>query len=219
MPLRHSGVLVTCWVLAACAKVPTPCTSADACGAGTECLANRCVVEGSEPVAEDSQRSVAHVTEFAVLAQQLDYGGTLPAAMTFGSQHAGTLLVLLRFEPIWRAMGRLEQAFLLLEPMPRARASASSVEIDIWRIEGDWSTGELDWMSQPELGHPRASGLARSNGAPLRVDITHLVDHLNRNPDHDHGIALRASPVGRGGVTYATGVGGGSAPRIELYTR
>lgn len=219
MPLRRTGVLVTCWVLAACANVPTPCTGEDVCADGTECLANRCVVEGSEPVAEDSQRSIAHVTQFAVLAEQVEYGGALPASVTFGSRQAGTLLVLLRFQPIWRDRSRLEQAFLLLEPMPRARSSASSVEIDVWRIEDDWSTGKLDWMSQPELGHPRASALASSNGAPLRVDITHLIHYLKRNPEHDHGIALRASPVGGGGVSYATGVAGGSAPRIELYTR
>lgn len=211
--------MATSWLLLQCASTPKPCTSAVSCDQGRECLANRCVAFGSEPVAENSSRSIARVMEMAVIASDLEYSGGLPAAVSFGARRTGTVELLLRFEPIWLRSARIEQAFLLLDPLPRARTSAANVSVDIWRVEEAWSKTELSWLAQPDLGHPKAEGIASANHAPLRVDVTQLVRFLKRFPEKDHGLAIRAAGHDAAGVSYATGVGGGRAPRIEVYAR
>ena len=213
------ALIATSWGLLHCAATPKPCTGADTCGGGQECLANRCVALGSEPVAESGSRSIARVTEMAVIASDLDYSSGLPTAVSFGAQRVGTVELLLRFEPIWRRSGRIEQAFLLLDPLPKGRTSAATINVDVWRVEEAWSKSELSWLAQPELGHPKAEGIASANNAPLRVDVTQLVRYLQRFPEKDHGLAMRAAGHDAAGVSYATGVGGGKAPRIEVYAR
>lgn len=219
MHVRRSALALTCLLQCHCAPTPVPCNGPNRCDAGSECLANRCVPLGSEPVAENSQRAVAEVTEFAVIASAGDFGGGLPGFVALGAERTGTLELLLRFEPIWRTGGRVDQAFLLLDPLPHSRSATGEVAVDVWRIEHAWSRADVTWMSQPALGYPKARGIASSNGAPLRVEVTQLVNYLREHPEHDYGIALRAAAVHDTGVSYATGVAGGSAPRIEVYGR
>lgn len=219
MHVRSSVVVLACLAQAHCAPVPVPCSGASGCDDGHECLANRCVPLGSEPVAEDSQRLVAEVTEFAVIASEGDFGGTLPGFVALGAERTGTLELLLKFDPIWRKGGRVEQAFLLLDALPQSRSASTRVAVDVWRVEHPWSRADVTWMSQPELGYPTARGIASSNGAPLRIEVTDLVKYLREHPAHDYGLALRASAAHATGVSYATGVAGGSAPRIEVYGR
>jgi len=217
--LDSSVLVLACLLQCHCAPTPVPCNGPNRCDQGFECLAHRCVPLGSEPVAESSQRLVAEVTEFAVIASEGDFGGGLPGFVALGAERTGTLELLLKFEPIWRTSGRVDQAFLLLDPQPESRSATGEVGVDVWRVERPWSRAEVSWMSQPALGYPKASGIASSNGAPLRVEVTQLVNYLREHPEHDYGVALRASAVHDTGVSYATGVAGGSAPRIEVYGR
>lgn len=219
MHVRSSAVALACLLQCHCAPAPVPCTGPTRCTQGFECLAHRCVPLGSEPVAENSQRSVAEVTEFAVIASGGDFDGALPGFVALGAERMGTLELLLKFEPIWRTGGPAEHAFLLLDPLPHSRSAPARVDVDVWRIERPWSRTEVTWMSQPALAYPKASGIASSNGAPLRIEVTQLVNYLREHPEHDHGVALRAAAVHDTGVSYATGVAGGSAPRIEVYGR
>ncbi|HEY6728212.1 MAG TPA: DNRLRE domain-containing protein [Polyangiaceae bacterium] len=219
MHVRSSAVALACLLQCQCGPTPVPCTGPSQCESGNECLAHRCVPLGSEPVAQDSQRLVAEVTELAVITSEGDFGGALPGFVALGAERTGTLELLLKFEPTWRAGGRIEQAFLLLDPLPQARSAAAQVAVDVWRIEHAWSRADVTWMSQPALGYPKANGIASSNGAPLRIEVTQLVNYLREHPEHDYGVALRAAAVHDTGVPYATGVAGGSAPRIEVYGR
>ena len=219
MHVRSSAVALACLLQCHCAPTPEPCIGPNRCDPGHECLAHRCVPLGSEPVAENSQRLVAEVTELAVIASEGDFGGALPGFVALGAERTGTLELLLKFEPIWRTGGRIDQAFLLLDPLPQSRSAAAQVDVEVWRIERPWSRADVTWMSQPKLGYPKASGLASSNGAPLRIEVTQLVNYLREHPNQDYGVALRASAVHDTGVPYATGVAGGSAPRIEVYGR
>lgn len=219
MHVRSSAVALACLLQCHCATAPVPCTGPNRCEPGDECLAHRCVPLGSEPVAESSQRLVAEVTEFAVIASGGDFGGGLPGFVALGAERSGTLQLLLKFEPVWRRSGHIEQAFLLLDPLLQSRSAAANVTVDVWRVEHPWSRTEVTWMSQPALGYPKATGIASSNGAPLRIEVTRLVDYLRQHPEQDHGVALRAGAAHDTGVPYATGVAGGSAPRIEVYGR
>lgn len=219
MHVRSSAVALTCLLQCHCAPTPVPCTGPNRCAPGDECLAHRCVPLGSEPVSENSQRRVAEVTELAIIASRGDFDGGLPGFVALGAERTGTVELLLKFEPIWRAAGSIDQAFLLLDPLPQSRSGPAQVAVDVWRVEHSWSHADVTWRSQPALGYPKASGIAHSNGAPLRIEVTHLVNYLREHPEHDYGLALRAGAVHDTGVSYATGVAGGSAPRIEVYGR
>ncbi len=161
---------------------------------------------------------MARPTELVVIAEHVDYGGQLPGAITFGARATGALEVLFRFDPVWRGQGRIEEAFLLLEPAAAGAQSPAPIEVGVWRIEEDWSKSDLTWQSQPSLAHPHALGIAASNGSPLRVDVTHLVRYLKEHPRRDHGLAIRSAALQGTGVSYATGASGGRAPRIEVYS-
>jgi hypothetical protein len=201
----------------ACAPLPTPCFGQDACPVGEECLANRCSPVGGEPVAPDSARQVAEVLDLAIVAEHFDFGASLPQELTLGAERLGTTLVLMRFEPVWRRLAGISQAFLLVDPLPEGRVSLHDVEVELWRIDGEWSTREVSWHAQPPLAHPAAQGIARSGPLPLRMDVTRVIRYLMAHPRADHGLALRA-PAGRGaGVRLASGMGGGHPPRLEIY--
>jgi hypothetical protein len=213
-----SGWVLSGWVLLSCAAVPAPCSTADTCADGFECLAHRCVAAGSEPVAEDGERLIATVTELAVLAESTSYNGQLPGAISFGARRTGDLTVLLRFDPVWKKTKNLGEAFLLFEAAPQSRPDPTPVPIDVWRIEEPWSAGESSWLEQPELAYPTARGVANASGAPLQVDVTRLIRRLQAHPQRDYGIAVKATATDGFGVSYATGVAGGRAPRIEVYS-
>jgi hypothetical protein len=114
----------------------------------------------------------------------------------------------------------VESAFVVLDPMPGTRRGPEDVRIDAWRVAERWSPDAITWLDKPELVPPTASGIARAAPPlPLRVDITALVLHLAEHEHSDHGIALTAGGGSDVGVSFATGAGGGNAPRLELYVR
>lgn len=205
---------------AACSRGPEPCASAGVCPEGQECLANRCVVAGGDPVPADSQRLVLEPEQMAVVGNAATEPGELPAAVTFGGGANGTSTLYLKFPPVWRHKRRIEAAFLILEPMPATFGSAEDVAMDVWRVRERWEPSSLTRIEQPELGPPRSRGLARSTPpSPLRVDVTALVTHLAENAGSDHGIALRAGSGDSAGASFATGTSGGRSPRLEIYVR
>ena len=52
-----------------------------------------------------------------------------------------------------------------------------------------------------------------------RIDVTELVRFASQNPDLDFGIALLGRAGSGHGATFATGISGGTAPRLEVYVR
>ena len=73
-PLFCSALLVL-----ACSRGPEPCASAGTCPEGQECLANRCVVAGGDPVPADSQRLVVEPEAMAVVEGRQREPGELRA--------------------------------------------------------------------------------------------------------------------------------------------
>lgn len=214
-PLFCSALLVL-----ACSRGPEPCASAGTCPEGQECLANRCVVAGGDPVPADSQRLVVEPEAMAVVEGRQREPGELPAAVTFGSSAGTTATLYLRFPGVWRDKRRIEAAFVILEPMAATFGSNEDVPVDAWRVAERWQPHALTLASQPELGLPRGRGIARSAPpGPLRIDVTALVRHLAKNTASDHGIALRAAAGDAAGASFATGVAGGRSPRLEIYVR
>ncbi|MBI3206746.1 MAG: hypothetical protein HYZ29_34745 [Myxococcales bacterium] len=204
----------------ACSRGPEPCASAGTCPDGQECMANRCVVAGGDPVPADSQRLVVEPEALAVVEGRERAPTELPASVTFGSSAGTTATFYLRFPDVWRDKRRIEAAFVILEPMPATFGSNEDVAVDAWRVGARWEPRSLSLAEQPELTLPRGRGIARSAPpGPLRIDVTALVRHSAKNAASDHGIALRASPGDAAGASFATGVAGGRSPRLEIYVR
>ena len=203
-----------------CSRGPEPCVSAGTCPAGQECLANRCVVAGGDPVSADSQRLVLEPIEMAVVEGRGRDPSELPAAITFGSSATTTATLYLKFPRAWRDKRRVEAAFVILEPMAATFGSNDDVSVAVWRVGERWQPAALALAKQPALPPPRGRGIARSAPpSPLRIDVTEIVRYLAKNPANDHGIALRASPGESAGASFATGSAGGRSPRLEIYVR
>src|SRR6185503_13124100 len=61
---RFSPASLACLLALGCTRQGAPC-AAPTCGAGYECLANRCVVVGSDPVPGTTERVVLEPAAFA----------------------------------------------------------------------------------------------------------------------------------------------------------
>ena len=214
--------LVVALVLwSSCAPSPSPCTTPGVCGSGEECLANRCMPLGSEPVAPDTRRLLLRPRAIAVVsASASDQTDPLPNAVTFGGEKAGASALFLEFELRENEIKSLDSAFLLLEPLPMSAPEQERIEVDAWRIAERWDRDTVSWLAQPALAPPSSRGIAQSSPlAVLRIDVSAIIRFWLRQPLQNRGLALKA-PGGDGhGVSFATGASDGSAPRLELYVR
>ncbi|MCC6217268.1 MAG: hypothetical protein IT376_20590 [Polyangiaceae bacterium] len=202
----------------ACAPGPQPCVTPGTCPTGEECLANRCVASGGEPVAPGARRVVLAPVELAVIREGRALRG-LPLAVTFGRAGAPREALLLGFGGELRRDGELEAAFLVLEPV-EGEPSAEDVPVRVSRVLERWRPGEVGGRRAPAAGEPSARGVARTRPAlPLRVDVTAIVRRWRADPHGAAGVVVRADAESPDGATYALGSGRGRAPYLELYLR
>ena len=214
-PPLGSPPLAWGWLAAfclACAATPLPCRSPDACPVGTECLAQRCVPLGAEPVAPGAGRLVLEPADVAVLSAGSRREGGLPATVTFGGAAGDELLV--RFGGSWRPHD-VVAAFLVLDPATGAEPSADDVQLVVAPAARAWSSRGARTSSARA---PAAQALARTRPpTPVRIDVTTLVRELRGNGDA-HGFVVRAAGPTARGAAYFTGADG-LPPRLDLYLR
>jgi hypothetical protein len=196
-----------------CAATRAPCVSPTDCSQGRECLANRCLPQGAEPVPLGSARVVVEPTRSAVVREG-GLGRDLPATVTFGGPPALNQQLLLSFPEAWADI-EVEAAFLLLHPAPDAEPTGSDVPVSVSLAAAAWSAGVVG--KAPARKSPETMGLARTRPpAPLRIDVTEQVRALGAQ--HDHGLLLRAEGDVTRGATYLTGADG-LPPRLDVYGR
>lgn len=203
------------WALA-CAPGPQPCASAGVCADGFECLANRCVPLGADPVAPGSERVLLEPEQVSVL----DEGKTRsPGHFVLGGAVHGEAHVFISF-PLAAVQTRsLADAFLLLEPVADP-VSAGPIRLEVWRIASSWTGNTIGPMNQPRLAPPRAEGIAHAGArSTVRVDVTELVHFALNNPASAHGLAIVADAGEGTGASFSTGTTTGPAPRLEVYVR
>lgn len=201
-------------LLLGCSARQIPCADASSCPRGRECLASRCVAEGSVPVPEGSRRLLLTPTGLALASSEPS--ASLPPSVTLGQHSDGARAFYLRFPPTFRKT-KVRAAFLLLEPRPGALAGPD-VPLEVWRADGAWRTEELSARTQPGLAPPVATALGRATPhATVRVDVTEIVRFLATHPELDHGLVVRATERTTAGIAFATGVAGGRAPRLDVY--
>ncbi len=174
--------VLACSVACGCVRGPEPCLNAGACPDGEECLANRCVPTGGTTVPADSLRVVCELQNASPESP-----------------------ITLDFEPRWRALTRIDAAFLLVEadgpPEPPLRVEVRSVG----------ST----WTHGGRLP-PRGEGLMARPGR-ARIDVTDLVRSWQGTSDASQSIALSAADGSEPPVSWGTS--GGTPPRLEVYGR
>jgi len=195
--LAHFSAILACFLL------PTACSHR----------------AGPVAIPEASERLVETPSGLAVLSQSQSQSG-LPGDITFGDP-SGRSALYLQFPPEWRARGAPLQGFLVLEPRSGEMPDPEPVPVEIWRVRSRWEPENLRaWSDKPELAPPYVSAVISSSPArALRVDITELLRFAANNPDLDQGLALIARAGTGHGATFATGMSGGAAPRLEVYTR
>jgi hypothetical protein len=199
--------------LTGCASSLTPCAG-PSCETDHECLANRCMPAGSDPVPPDSTRIV-----LTPLSCATDRPGEAPGAVVLGSERKPNSELLLRFGDDWKRSADVAAAFLLLAPSEDAPPNPADVPLQIWAVDGPWTPDAPIRESEVGLVLPRASGLARSGPAStIRIDVTELARAFARRK-HDDGLAVLATSARGAGVAVSTGASGGAAPRLEIYLR
>jgi len=164
-------------------------------------------------------RLVSLPIRIAALSQAED-APTLPAQISFGSAHGRSALYL-RFSTELAAHGLPLKAFIALSPRENAPVDTAPTTVEAWRVSAAWQAEQLvTWSDKPQLAPPYARAKLESSApGEQRIDVTELVRFAAQNPDLDFGIALLGCTGSGHGATFATGISGGSAPRLEVYVR
>jgi hypothetical protein len=195
----------------ACSQRGTACAG-PTCGAGYECLANRCAVAGDTPVPRDCERVVVSPVELAALVQGRVGTGS---AVTLGRGGDGADLVFARFGAAYKGRAEIAAAFLLLTPIDGVEPSPTDVPLEVWTVASRWSADSLARGVRPAQARPMSRGFARSSPPTVvRLDVTDIVRGLAQSRGDD-GIAIVARSTDGPGVTLATTAAG--APRLEVY--
>ncbi len=211
--------IISTLLLAACRNAPAPCVSDAACGAGMECLANHCALEGSDPVAPESIRFVLSPSASALVSARRPSANVgLPVTASFGSRVEGAVAWYLDFTPNWPRSSTIDRAFLVLTPDPGLPLASTDVQLDAWRVSETWQVSTLEWNEQPDRAPPRATGIATASPPQLaRIDVTSIVRYWQQHPHHRYGLAVESRGGTDAGVGFATGAGGASGPELEVY--
>ncbi len=133
----------------------------------------------------------------------------------------GRSALYLKFPSEWRTHGSVVQAFLVLSPREASPSSDIPLPLEAWRISANWQPQTLQrWSDKPSLAPPYARMTATASPSrELRIDVTDLLRFAAQNPERDFGIAVVGSGSEGPAQSFSSGLGGGKAPRLELYLR
>lgn len=178
-----------------------------------------CAAPPRDSAIAKSTRIVMLPVGIAALAQAED-APSLPAQISFGSA-LGRSALYLKFPTDLAARGVPLKAFIALSSREDAPVDATPANVEAWRVSAAWQAEQLvAWSDKPPLAPPYARAqLASSLPGEQRIDVTDLVRFAAKNPDLDFGIALLGRSGSGHGATFATGINGGLAPRLEIYVR
>jgi hypothetical protein len=166
-----------------------------------------------------STRLVSLPIRIATLSQAEDTPA-LPAQISFGSARGRSALYL-KFPSELTAHGPPLKAFIALSAREGAPIDRTPTSVEAWRIGSAWQAEQLvAWSDKPQLAPPYARAKLESSApGEQRLDVTDLVRFAAQHPDLDFGIALLGRTGSGHGATFATGISGGSVPRLEVYVR
>jgi hypothetical protein len=219
--LRATAPLALSILLGACGGRPPPvCGSNDACKNGDVCVVGSCT-SGTGAVSATTRRVVVDPEGLAYVtsANGVDVRS---AAVALGASIGGGARILVRFPRAEWAADRVAKAYLVLERADGAQAGPDDVVVRAEKILEAWSPkidGKGTSWSAPPSSAPIAGGEAHvaAHGATIiRIDVTPYAVDLAKPTVRAFGLRVEASGGGFG-LPIATGLGGGHAPRLEVY--
>lgn len=203
-------------LLGACTRPLQPCRSPSACPENEECLAQRCLPVGAEPVDPSSRRLVLEPVQLAVVRTHENPQPGVPPTVSLGGPSEQSEQLLVRFAQSWLSSD-VDAAFLSLQAAAAAEPSADDVRIEVALASGSWSSGTVG--DAPSTRSPSSSGVGRTRPpAALRVDVTAQLRELAEQPERDRGFVVRASGESVRSAVYSTGTDG-FGPRLDVYFR
>ena len=189
-------------------------------GAASLCLALGCAPARHDALSVPalSQRWVLAPSALSVLSGARAVEG-VPGEVTFGGA-GGRSALYLQFPSEWQNRGVPVAAFLALETREDAIADSTPVTLEVWRVRSPWQAAALrTWSDKPNLAPPFARMRTTPTLQEVRIDVTELTRFMALNPTQSEGFAVLAESGAGHGASYATGMQGGRAPRLELYLR
>jgi len=176
-----------------------------------------CAAPAPDTALARTTRFVSSPSSIAALSQAADAPG-LPPQLSFGGAQ-GRCALFLKFELPAHSLPL--RAYIALSPREGAPIDGAPVTLEAWRVSSPWQSEQLvSWSDKPDLAPPHARAVVESSSATAqRIDVTELVRFAAQHPEMAHGIALLGRSGSGPGATFATGLDGGLAPRLELYAR
>ncbi|HTM43321.1 MAG TPA: hypothetical protein VL137_00125 [Polyangiaceae bacterium] len=208
MPVARLVALAA--LTSACVSNPTPCAAADVCADGLECLANRCVRAGGQPVPDNAQRQLLQLEQIGVWSNNHP-SASLPPVVTLGDAIAENQLILRFAAPSTEL--HIQSAFLLLHPDLQAPPAGQPLQFTVRLLSAPWAG-----KGAPQhAGRIGAVGTAQPH-APfsLRIDVTEVARQMQRWPKRNYGVLITAEGNATPGASYQTGSMGGT-PQFEVY--
>jgi hypothetical protein len=198
---------------AACVRAPRMCVPGpvSGCGAGSTCVAGRCLSTGA---------TAAIATATRVLYDPVDTAYLRPGeqAATTGLATIGRgdgAFALFRFAVPLSAQVTVVEAYLLLEPPDAVDLDPAPVTLRTERVVGDWSS-DTSWARRPalqDMGLPetRVEGGSRV----VRLEVRALVERWRKRARDEMGVAVVADApsASRTGVAFVL------PARLELYLK
>lgn len=217
-PIRGVIATIACAAALASCGGTSPCAIAADCGAGTTCVLGSCQAEARVPVSDLTRRIVAFPKDAAALAERLPGSGH--TTLTMGGRAVGDAEILLAFDHGLPLDAEIEAAWIVLDGAAEATTASDWVEIEARDIPASFRGLSLDWQRRPALGRPVSTTRTRgAEGAALRLDVTELVRAWLHAGKREGRVALLARGSADFGATFATGLGVGLGPRLEIYVR
>lgn len=203
------------------AELPGPpvCSSQADCDGPQACVYGRCRPASRPPVHLEAQRITLAAADWIGLSAS-DGPVRPPRAeqITLGDPRRGEDLLLLRFAAELPTDAQVERALLVLDALPRCARRPARVRVELQHVLSPWRSTTASWTQRPKLGLPmKATTFPVLPARPLRLDVTALLEGWRSHRNRYHGIGLSAVGSGPGMACYASGLGVGRAPRLEIY--
>ncbi len=209
--VRRVTLAISALLLGGCSRGPEPCRQLKHCGEGYECLAQRCVSLGSDPVPQDAARLVLEPTRIGVLSKdETPRLGGVRLHAPDGSQSE----LLLDF-PLPDGDVSLVTAFLVVSAVDLPTSNRGFVRLRVSRVVDPWTAEGLANGHSPQHGYESASGLM-SGAQATRVDVTELLRPWLQRSEPGFGLVL-SSPDPSPLVLALEGRT--VEPFLELYTK
>jgi hypothetical protein len=198
------------------------CRTSASCSDGEACVTGACANAASPgPVSAMSRRIVVEPEAMTmVLSDDDDIESARPPVAPLGAAVGPRARILLKLpKPTW-GQG-VQRAWLVLDRVEGASASASEVELRAEKIVEPWSVkgnAGTTWASPPRSESIEGAVVRVSprGAAPIRIDVTSYANEIAKKGAKTWGLRIEGKGEGFG-VPIATGFGKGAAPRLEVY--